>query len=92
MIYFDHMMPDGSHKRIRSVEIHHYSGYISRFSFFDTDGALIWEIGWDVPNMDVKAVELKENEVIVGVVAKLYSEEQSRFTDFQFQIARLDVA
>ncbi len=81
------MMPERSHKKIRSVNIH-YGSCIHGFSFLDKEGTLLWEIGdtdsdWD----DVDTVLLAENEVIVGVVAKLSSVCQSSYTSFQFQIA-----
>ncbi len=34
-----------------------------------------------------KTVKIAENEVIVGVVARLLPNRQSIYTDFQFQIA-----
>jgi hypothetical protein len=46
---------------------------IRGFYFFDKDGALLWEIGetaW-TSSLKKETVMLKENEVIVGVVAKL---------------------
>ncbi len=43
--YYDHMMPEGCHKRIRSVRIHHNSSCIVGFSFFDKEGALLYKIG-----------------------------------------------
>jgi hypothetical protein len=68
---YTHMLPDGSHKKIRSVNIH-YDYHILGFSFRDKDGVLIWEIGDNRSKWDVKTVELAENEKIVGVVCKLF--------------------
>jgi hypothetical protein len=43
--FYDHMMPAGSHKKIRSVRINGYSGNIEGFMFFDKEGALLYKIG-----------------------------------------------
>ncbi len=51
MTYYNHMMPEGSHKRIKSVEIYHGSDIILGFVFFDKHQKLIFKIGeirsWD---------------------------------------------
>ena len=82
------MIPKDALKKIRSVGIHiHYHSHIGGFSFFDKDGALLWKIGVTTDQYDkVETVLLAENEVIVGVVAKLYPGYQSLYTDLQFQI------
>ena len=54
------------------------------FSFFDKDGALLWEIGGTWSGYEKETVVLEENEVIVGVVAKLWGDYQSSYTDLQF--------
>ena len=84
------MMPEGAYNKIRSVQIF-YSSWIRGFKFFDKDGALIWKVGYCYgwPLNDVKTVMLAENEVIIGVVAKLrsgffYGVYESSYTDFQF--------
>jgi hypothetical protein len=41
--YYDHMMPAGCNKMIRSVSIN-YDDVITGFAFFDKDGALLWSI------------------------------------------------
>ncbi len=85
--YYDHMMPERSHTKIRAVSIHYYN-FIRGFSFFDNEGKLLLKIGYTEPWFcDVKTVLIAENEVIVGVVAKLYLGFQSVYRDFQFQIA-----
>ncbi len=68
---YPQMMPAGSHNRIRSVNIH-YAYFIAGFSFFDKEGALLYKIGDTDEDLNVDTVVLEENEVIVGVVAKLY--------------------
>jgi hypothetical protein len=73
--------------KIRAVTIHYYSNRITGFSFFDKDGALLWKIGNTYFYLREETVVLFENERIVGVVANLYPGENSRYTDFQFQIA-----
>ncbi len=41
------MIPQDALDKIRSVDIHHYySDRIAGFSFFDKDGALLWDIGY----------------------------------------------
>ncbi len=77
------MIPKKALNKIRSVtiHIHYYSGCIYGFSFFDKDKKLLWEIGGIDPKF-TETVVLAENEVIVGVVAKLHEDYQSRYTDF----------
>ena len=58
-------------KQIRSVDIHYSYGAYG-FQFFDRDHTLIFKIGFFAPHFDVKTVELTENEVIIGVAAKLF--------------------
>ena len=88
---YTHMIPADTLNTVRSVTIHMFDLFsnINGFSFFDKDGALLWKIGdttYSSINM-YETVVLKENEVIVGVVAKLQQPYQSSYTDFQFQIA-----
>ncbi len=83
---FDHFIPADAIKRTRSVTIHYDPHLIAGFSFFDKDGALLWKIG-RAYREGVETVVLAENEVIVGVVAKLHCDYQSMYTDLQFQIA-----
>ncbi len=76
------MIPANALTKIRSVIInYHYLGHITGFKFFDKDGALLWEIG-NTYTLFKKTVQLEENEVIVGLVAKLHPSYQSRYTDF----------
>ncbi len=63
------MIPADAIKRIRSVTVDH-SDWITGFSFFDKDEALLWKIGKTYSRYENETVELAENEVIVGVVAK----------------------
>ncbi len=83
--YYVHLMPAGCHNKIRSVSIH-YFGCINGFSFFDKEGALLWEIGEadGLFTCETETVLIAENEVIIGVVAKLFIYYQSIYTDFQF--------
>ena len=48
----------------------------------------MWEIGLIDSWMDMQTVQIAENEVIVGVKAKLLDGCQSIYTDFQFHIGR----
>jgi hypothetical protein len=80
---FTHMVPKESYNRIRSINIHYYhGGHISGFSFFDKDGSLLWNIGRTDGWYKVETVRIAENEVIVGVVAKLCKGWQTMYTDF----------
>ena len=81
------MIPADALHKIRRVTIDHNTVWIYGFSFFDKDGALLWKIGETYSDMKKETVVLAENEVIVGVVAKLFSRWQSLYSDFQFQIA-----
>ncbi len=85
---YSFMMPKDALNKIKSVTIYGGNNCISAFSFFDKDGALLWKIGYTGYWKEVKeTVVLAENEVIVGVVAKMWEDYQSNYTDFQFQIA-----
>ena len=84
--YHDHTIP--LPKEIRRVEIHHTDYCIKGFSFFDKDWLPIYKIGLTIPGWDVETVLLSEDEVIVGVKAKLHPDWQSVYTDFQFEIGR----
>ncbi len=90
--YYTHMMPEGTHKMIRSIQIfiNEYVDSICGFYFYDKDRKLLWKIGSIKSWRDVTRVELAENEVIVGVVAKLLYKHyhQSAYSDFQFLISR----
>ncbi len=83
--YYDHLMPAGSHKRIRSVKIYHNRRWITGFEFLDKNKKLLCEIGYT--KMHAETVKLEENEMIVGVVFKLLPGWQSLYTDFQFKIS-----
>ena len=80
---YSHMIPSDAIKKIGTVIIH-YSDWILGFSFFDKDGAHLWDIGdTDHHRWSKKeTVVLAENKVILGVVAKLYPGWKSRYTDF----------
>ncbi len=80
------MMPADALNKIRSVTIH-YRSFIWGFSFFDKDKKPLWKIGSTHRNWKNETVLLEENEVIVGVVARLYPSGLSAYTDFQFQLA-----
>ncbi len=76
------MIPADALNKIRSVIIYSCD-FIEGFSFFDKDGALLWEIGEIDESWSKKeTVVLEENEVIVGVVAKLWEDCQAAYTDF----------
>jgi hypothetical protein len=62
--------------KIRSVTIHYDDYRIRGFSFFDKDGARLLKKGFIGRRTEVL---LEENEVIIGVKAKLYPGHQSFF-------------
>jgi hypothetical protein len=75
------MIPKNALNKIRSVTIHYWYS-IGGFSFFDKDRALLWETGRTKSYYKKKTVKIVEYERIIGVVAKLYPNWQSRYTDF----------
>ena len=77
------IMPEGAHKRIKSVDIiYNNNRCIYGFQFFDKENKFIWQIGTTGSN--VETVVLADNEVIIGVVAKLFPGVKSAYSDFQF--------
>ena len=76
------MIPADAIKKIRRVDIHRGDYYIGGFSFFDKDGALLCKIGKTDWEIGKETVMLEENEVVVGLVAKLFKDNQSLYTDF----------
>ncbi len=78
-----HMIPDDALKKIRSVTIHYIpNDCIWGFSLFDKNDELLWKIGLTHSTLSVETVLLAENELIVGVVAKLYPGLQSCYFDW----------
>ena len=58
---------------------------VTGFVFYDGEMSVIWKIGKNVSKATIKnfhTVKMKENEVIIGVVAKLHPKWQSAYTDF----------
>ena len=76
------MMPEGAHTLIRSVDIYYLDWCIFGFRFFDSGHNEVWRIGGNHPLAKVETVVLAEGEVIIGVVAKVFGEYQSVYTDF----------
>ncbi len=76
------MMPADALNKIKSVKIYHDDDSIVGFSFFDKDGALLWKIARTALRLSVEKVVLAENEVIIGVKAKLHPKSESAYTDF----------
>ncbi len=83
-----HMLPKDAHTRIKTVDMLYNNNHIEGFKFYDNNHFQIWKIGdtYSVASK-VETVVLGDNEVIIGVVAKLKQGCQSIYTDFQFQIA-----
>ncbi len=88
--YSDYMIPADALNKIRRVAIHYLPNECIRgFSFFDKDGALLWEHGWIQSWLKQETVEIAENEKIIGVKAKLLTDDLSIYTDFQFLIGKM---
>jgi hypothetical protein len=79
---YTHMIPTDALNKIRRVTIYDNACWIGGFSFFDKDGAILWKHGETLEGNEAETVLLAEKEVIVGVVAKLFDEYQSLYTDF----------
>ena len=81
-------MPEGASKKINSVDIYYYTTNqrIRGFEFFDKKQKLIMKIGSIAGSKST--VVLAENEVIIGVIAKLVPGNQSLYSNFQFQIGK----
>jgi hypothetical protein len=75
--FYDHIIPAGSNKNIKRVDIHQrtvrrhgdYNSWITGFTFFDQDQSPFWRIG-ETGNK-LTTVMLSDNIVITGVVATL---------------------
>ena len=81
------MLPKNALKSIRQVTIYYWN-CIAGFSFFDKDGTLLWRYGFTTyVGLNKETVHIDENEVIIGVKAKLYEGCQSKYSDFSFVIA-----
>ena len=66
--------------RIRAVTIYYWDCILG-FSFFDKDEKLLWQIGNTWAEYK-ETVLIADDEVIVGVEAKLDPGYQSRYSDF----------
>ena len=75
------MIPKDALYKIRSVSIR-YGDCIFGLHFFDKDGALLWKMGPLCIFAEKETVLLEENEVIVGVAAKLSNYSRSAYTNF----------
>ena len=83
------MMPMGALLNIRSVHIYHNGYGVYGFKFFNKHNSLLWEIGFTTDSsLKAENVYLEDNEVIIGVKAKLLPTCQSLYSDFQFLIGR----
>lgn len=78
---YSHLLPEGAYKKVRRVKIY-YADCIVGFRFFDSNDTLLFKIGWSDSGWKFTTVIIADNEVIVGVVANLYLDYQSRYTDF----------
>ena len=81
------MIPADSHKKIKSINIYRHQFDLERvggFQFFDREHNTIFRIGVTYSSCLEKTVVLTDNEVIIGVKAKLIKEWRSSYSDFQF--------
>ena len=72
---YTHMIPKDALNRIRSVIVFHSPKLrcICGFSFFDKDKKLLWKHGYTTDKDDKQeTVVLEENQVIIGVTAKVW--------------------
>ncbi len=67
---------------IKSVDIYYPANFISGFAFFNKDKQVIFKIGSTGSWMKVATVVIADNEVIVGVAARLYIRCKYLYTDF----------
>jgi hypothetical protein len=82
-------MPSGTHLRIKTVQIFFNSNCIFGFKFLAKDSTLLWKIGYTTAtSCGIETIELEDNEVIIGVNAKLFPNKQAAYTDFQFIVGR----
>jgi hypothetical protein len=83
------MLPKGTETKIRSVTFtSHSAGYVYGFKFFDKDKKPLLDIGYTAGGSR-ETVMIADNEVIVGVVAKLHPSDSGHLSDFQFRIKRV---
>lgn len=84
------MLPKEAINKIRFVTVFHWTDCINGFHFLDKDKKLLWKIGNTKVSKDMgtETIEIPENQLIVGVKAKLLPGYQSAFTDFQFQLGK----
>ncbi len=81
--YFTHLIPAEKEESIKSVNIYYHNGGIYGLSFFAKDKLPFSKTGrTEDAYLKVKKVVLEDDEVIIGVVAKLFGRWQSVFTDF----------
>ena len=77
------MMENEAHRKIRSVKIYWDNFSMNSLIFFDKDGKELWKIGTFFYADIVETVDVAENEVIIGLVARLKFHNHSELTDFQ---------
>ncbi len=84
--YYPHLLPEGA--AVSSIDIYYYTTNprVRGFEFFDKKHTLIMKIGSIAGPK--QTVVLADNEVIIGVIAKLVSGNQSLYSNFQFQIGK----
>jgi len=64
-------MPENAYKETRMVKIY-YSDCVVGFRFLDKNEKLLFKIGWCDQGWNFKTVVISDEQVIIGVVAKLY--------------------
>ena len=87
-------MPHVDLFRIKRVVIY-YSHLVDGFQFFDKNNTPLL-LGDEFDEMTIglhgktETVVLEDNEIIVGIVATKNHQSDEQFTDFQFQIAKMN--
>ena len=82
---FPFMMPKDA--KIKTIDLFLNQKCLFGFKFYDKNKKQIFQIGYTADQKLIVETEvLADNEVIFGVVAKVYPGYQSVYTDFQFQI------
>jgi hypothetical protein len=75
-------MPEDTHKKTRKVQIYTFGSHcVCGFKFFDKNSVQLFEVGLFFLN-EFKEVAIKENQQIIGIVARLSPGYNSYYTDF----------
>jgi hypothetical protein len=84
----DYMLPATCIHTRKVVLYCHGANHLWGFKFFNGDNALLFKIGNTSSNLVKKTVVIEADEQIIGVKAKLFSNYQAVYTDFQFMVCK----